>query len=96
MKRHTCTLYKRLKATGKRYISIEDFIRKNARTRAIKKLRLEFEVLLNSNHNDISYERTSEIFITKGTKRGERNLIYFPIFNGYLISHIVIKSNKKQ
>jgi len=75
-----------LLSTGKRHIDIEGFIRKRAKTRAIAPLRRSFEDLLKSKfrQNCISAQRTSEIFVTLGTKRGQRNLIYFPCYFGEL------------
>lgn len=86
-------LYKKLKATGQRYISCSDYIKSHTKTRAIAALRLQFEELLMSEHSDVAYERTSEIFITKGTKKGERNIKYYPVHEGYYISHLIIRSN---
>ena len=85
-----------LRAVAKqnRYISIEDFIRsRTTHWTQVDALRGAFEELLGGNHNEeFSYERTSEIFIAKGTKAGERNLRYFPKRNGFLISHIVFRN----
>lgn len=81
-----------LLASRKSIIYIPDFIKANAKTRAIAKLRGEFEKLLKED-NRFSAERTSEIFITLGTKRGERELKYYPKVRGYWISHVRVISD---
>ena len=77
-----------------RHISISDFIKSQTNTcDKVDSLREAFEDLLKyRNHEEITYERTSEIFITKGTKRGEKQLRYFPKYNGYLISHLIFRN----
>ena len=92
----THRLLPELKALAKknRHISISDFIKSQTNTwDKVDTLREAFEDLLKEmNNEEITYERTSEIFITKGTKRGENELRYFPKHNGYLISHLVFRN----
>ena len=84
-------LLDKLKDQNKKYISIPEFIRSNAKTRAIAPLRKEFEKLIQTS-DKVTFERTSEIFITKGLKKGEKNLKYFPLINDNYISHIIIRN----
>ena len=81
-------------ALKSRHISIKDFIKNQTNSWSqIDFLREAFEELLKDNDSEeFTYERTSEIFITKGTKVGEINLRYFPKYNGYLISYIVFRN----
>jgi len=78
-------------AIKKRHISIEDFIKNQTNSwLQVDCLRESFQELLKeSDSKEFTFERTSEIFITKGTKKGEINLRYFPKYKGFLISHIV-------
>lgn len=73
-------------------VSLDDFIFNNAKTSNIALLRKDLETFIHVFKPSIS--RTSEIFITKGTKKGESKLKYFPKVNGYLISHININKLK--
>ena len=81
-------------AIKNRRISISDFIKSQTNTcDKVDSLREAFEDLLKDlNNEEITYERTSEIFITKGTKRGENELRYFPKYNGCLISHLIFRN----
>lgn len=81
-------------AVKNRHISIENFIKSQTNSwLQVDSLREAFEdLLLNNDLEEFTYERTSEIFITKGTKRGEINLRYFPKYDGFLISHIVFRN----
>jgi hypothetical protein len=80
-----------LLSTGKRKFYIPDYIKANAKTRAISKLRLAFEELIK--HDKRFYgERTSEIFITLGTKKGERETKYYPKVRDSFYSHVTVVS----
>ncbi len=75
--------------SGKRRFCIPDYIKANAKTRRIAKLRNEFEELIR--HDKRFYgERTSEIFITLGKKKGERELKYFPKVRDSFYSHVSV------
>jgi len=74
---------------GRKRIYIEKYIKENAKTRAISKLRKQFEDLI-KNDNRFFGERTSEIFISLGTKKGEKQFIYYPKVNDSFYSHVCI------
>lgn len=74
---------------GRKSFYIPAFIKSNAKTMAIEKLRQQFEELI---RNDKRFygSRTSEIFITLGTKTGQRQLKYYPKVHSSFYSHIHI------
>lgn len=75
--------------SGKNHISIPDYIKANAKTRKIAKLRAEFEEVIK--HDERFYgQRTSEIFITLGKKKGERELKYYPKVRDSYYSHVSV------
>ena len=78
-----------LLSSGKKHISIPDYIKANAKTRRIAKLRNEFEEVIK--HDERFYgQRTSEIFITLGKKKGERELKYYPKVRDSYYSHVSV------
>jgi len=81
------TLGDALIQTGKNYFSIPDYIKANEKTRKIARLRKEFENLI-KNDGRFHGSRTSEIFITLGKKKGERELKYYPMVRDSYYSHV--------
>ncbi len=75
--------------SGKKHISISDYIKTHAKTRAIAKLRAAFEHLI-KNDGRFHGQRTSEIFITLGKKKGEKELKYYPKVRDSYYSHISV------
>ena len=71
----------------KKHILIPDYIKAHAKTRRIVKLRSEFEELIKNDERFFG-QRTSEIFITLGKKKGERELKYYPKVRSSYYSHI--------
>jgi hypothetical protein len=78
-------------SSGKKMIYIPEYIKANAKTRRIAKLRMEFEELIKHDKR-FAGSRTSEIFITLGKKKGERELKYYPkVWDSYY-SHVSVMS----
>ena len=75
--------------SGRNHISIPDYIKANAKTRRIAKLRTEFEEVI-KNDERFYGQRTSEIFITLGKKKGGRELKYYPKVRDSYYSHVSV------
>jgi hypothetical protein len=73
--------------SGKKNWYIPKYIKENAKTSRIAILRKSFEQLLLKDKR-FSGSRTSEIFITLGKRKGEKEIKYYPKVRDSFYSHI--------
>lgn len=89
-------IFNEIRKIGKYETHIETFIKERAKTKAIPKMCALMQAAVNELPEDITCERTSQIFIDHGTKRGEARYKYFPILGGAYISHLILRTAKKR
>ena len=81
--------------TKGRIIDLNLFLKKNffRKRKKLDDIKSRILKMLERSGQYVTFERTSEIFITKGKKAGESKLRYYCMLDGFIVSHLIIRTS---